>query len=157
MSIIAILHDIRSEENVGSIFRTADAVGVEKIYLTGYTPAPLDEFKRKRNKIAKAALGAENSVEWEKKTIIQSVLKRLRAEGYTLVGIEQDIRSIPYTQVSYMRTDKVAYVVGNEVTGVPKAVLKHMHTLIEVPMRGKKESLNVGIAFGVALYGTLRD
>lgn len=157
MPYIAVLHDIRSEENVGSMFRTADAAGVQKMYLTGYTPAPLDEFKRKRSKVAKAALGAEESVLWEKKKSVTSLIDMLICEGYTVLALEQDKRSTPYSAVTYTDDEHTALIVGNEVTGLPEAVLKRVHRIVEIPMKGTKESLNVSVAFGVALYGMLRS
>jgi tRNA G18 (ribose-2'-O)-methylase SpoU len=84
---IAVLCDIRSEENVGSMFRTSDAVGVTKLYLAGYTPAPLDRFNRPSSKIAKAALGAQETISWEHKKSIPALLKRLKKEGYMLIAI----------------------------------------------------------------------
>jgi tRNA G18 (ribose-2'-O)-methylase SpoU len=147
---IVILHNIRSVENVGAMFRTADAAGINKIYLTGYTPAPLDRFGRKRGDLAKSALGAEEFVSWEQKKNIFPLLAKLQREKYLIVGIEQDKKSIDYKKVKLQK--KNVFIVGAEVTGIPKNVLNKCDIVAEIPMRGKKESLNVSVAFGVALF-----
>lgn len=149
---ILILHDIRSAENVGAMFRTADAAGINKIYLTGYTPAPVDRFGRKRKDIAKAALGAEEFVPWEQ-TEINSLLKKLKRDGFQIIAIEQDKKAVDYRKVKTKA--KNAFMVGTEVTGIPKNILKRCDTIAEIPMRGKKESLNVSVALGVALFRIL--
>ncbi len=151
---IVILHDIRSVENVGAMFRTADAAGIDKIYLTGYTPAPLDRFGRKRGDLAKSALGAEEFVAWEQKKSVLSLLAKLRQEKYLIIGIEQDKKSIDYKKVKLKQ--KNAFIVGTEVTGIPKNILQKCDIIAEIPMRGKKESLNVSVALGVALFGILK-
>lgn len=150
---ILILHDIRSVENVGAIFRTADAAGINKIYLTGYTPTPLDRFGRKRGDLAKSALGAEEFVPWEQKKNITSLLKKLKQEKFFIVAIEQDEKSVDYKKVKLK--NKNAFIVGTEVTGIPKNILKKCDIVAEIPMRGKKESLNVSVALGVGLFRIL--
>ena len=150
---ILILHNIRSVQNVGAMFRTADAVGIDKIYLTGYTPAPLDRFGRKRKDLAKSALGAEEFVSWEQKKNISSLFAKLRQEEFQIIAIEQDKNSVNYKKV---RTKmKNAFIVGAEVTGIPKNILKKCDVIAEIPMHGKKESLNVSVALGVVLFGVL--
>jgi len=150
---ILILNDIRSVENVGAMFRTADAAGVDKIYLTGYTPCPLDRFGRKRGDLAKSALGAEEFVKWEQKKNVLSLLTKLKKEKYLIIGIEQDKKSIDYKKVKLQ--SKNAFIVGTEVTGIPKNILKKCDVIAEIPMRGKKESLNVSVATGIALFRIL--
>ncbi len=147
---ILILNDIRSVENVGAIFRTADAVGIDKIYLTGYTPTPLDRFGRKRGDLAKSALGAEEFVKWEQKKSISALLVKLKKYNFQIIGIEQDKKSIDYKKVKLGL--KNAFIVGTEVTGIPKNILDKCDIIAEIPMRGKKESLNVSVAMGVALF-----
>ena len=149
-----ILHNIRSVENVGAMFRTADAAGVDKIYLTGYTPAPLDRFGRKRKDLAKSALGAEEYVAWEQKKSILPLLVKIKRENYLVIGIEQDKKSVNYKKVKLK--NKNAFIVGAEVTGIPKNILKKCDIIAEIPMHGKKESLNVSVAFGIVLF-SLRD
>jgi tRNA G18 (ribose-2'-O)-methylase SpoU len=150
---ILILNDIRSVENVGAMFRTADAVGINKIYLSGYTPTPLDRFGRKRGDLAKSALGAEEFVLWEQKKSISSLLTKLKKDKFLIIGIEQDKKSVDYKKVKLGVRN--AFIVGTEVTGIPKNVLKKCDVIAEIPMRGKKESLNVSVALGVALFRIL--
>lgn len=145
-----ILHDIRSIHNVGSIFRTADGAGVTKIFLTGYTPSPKDRFGRIRKDLQKVALGAEASVPWEEVCDIHTLFERLQNEGVRIVAVEQDARSIPYT--AFKQEGSVAYVFGNEPDGLPKEVLEMSDVVLEIPMYGKKESLNVSVAVGIILF-----
>lgn len=147
---VLILHDIRSKQNVGSMFRTGDAVGITKIYLTGYTPAPIDRFDRPVQEIAKAALGAEKSVPWEKKKDIKVVLKKLKQEGYMIVAIEQSTKSTDYKDI--VPKFPLACIVGNEVSGISNSILDLVDVVAEIPMKGKKESLNVSVSAGVALF-----
>lgn len=142
--LFAICHNIRSRENVGSVFRTADAFGVNKIFLTGFTPAPPHE------KITKVALGAEQWVAWEKVYSPARLIKKLRADGFEIVALEQSRNSIAPAQ--YRPKKKIALIIGNEVAGIPPRVLQQCDRIIEIPMRGRKESLNVAVAFGVAIY-----
>ncbi len=150
---ILILHDIRSKINVGSIFRTADAVGVTKIYLTGYTPAPTDRFGRPVQEIAKSALGAELTIPWEKKKDPKSVIKNLKAENFSIIAVEQSKKSVDYKKIKPQFS--VAFIFGNEVLGVPDSLLKLSDTIAEIPMKGDKESLNVAVSVGVALFRIL--
>lgn len=152
---VLVLPDIRSAYNVGSIFRTADAAGVGKIYLVGITPAPLDRFGRPRPDIAKAALGAELSVPWEQKAKILPLLARLKKDGYVLVGIEQADTAVDYKKVKIPKGQKVAFMFGNEVDGLPKNILAKCDSVAEIPMSGTKESLNVSVAAGIALFRIL--
>jgi 23S rRNA (guanosine2251-2'-O)-methyltransferase len=147
---VLILPDIRSVENVGAMFRTADALGINKIYLCGYTPTPLDRFGKKRGDLAKSALGAEEFVTWEQKKAVLSLIKKLKKEGFKIIAIEQDKKSIDYKTVKL--APKNAFIVGTEVTGIPKNILDKCDIIAEIPMRGKKESLNVSVALGVALF-----
>lgn len=150
---ILILHDIRSVENVGAMFRTADAAGIDKIYLTGYTPTPLDRFGRKRRDLAKSALGAEEFVAWEQKKSISTLLTKLKKEKFQIIAIEQDENSIDYKKLK--AKIKNVFIVGTEVTGIPKNILKKCDLIAEIPMRGKKESLNVSVACGIVLFRML--
>lgn len=150
---ILILHDIRSAQNVGAMFRTADAAGVSKIYLTGYTPTPIDKFGRKRKDIAKAALGAEETMSWEEIKNISSLFKKLKKEKFLIVAIEQDKNSVDYKKVKL--GGKNAFLMGTEVSGIPQNILKKCDVVAEIPMKGEKESLNVSVACGVALFRCL--
>ncbi len=153
MQNVIILNDIRSVENVGAMFRTADAAGINKIYLTGYTPTPLDRFGRKRKDMAKSALGAEEFVAWEYKKTILPVISKLKKDGFQIIAIEQDEKSVDYRQVKLKNQN--ALIVGTEVTGIPKNILTKCDIIAEIPMKGKKESLNVSVALGVVLFGVL--
>ena len=150
---ILILPDIRSAQNVGAIFRTAEAVGISKIYLTGYTPCPIDKFNRVRKDISKSALGAELMVIWEYKKSLTALLTKLKKENYKIIAIEQDKNSIDYKKVKL--SHKNAFIVGTEVSGLPKNILQKCNEIAEIPMKGKKESLNVSVATGVALFRIL--
>jgi len=150
---VVILNDIRSVENVGAMFRTADALGIDKIYITGYTPTPLDRFGRKRSDLAKSALGAEEFIPWEQKKSITSLIAKLKKEGFKIIGIEQDEKSIDYRKVK--PGSKNVFLMGNEVMGIPKNLLSKCDIIAEIPMYGKKESLNVSVSFGIALFRIL--
>jgi len=151
---IAVLHNIRSLHNVGSMFRTADAAGVTKIYLTGYTSSPMDAFGKVRAEIVKTALGAEHTVSWEQKKDIRTLLLSLRKQRTYIIGLEQHARAVDYQSVKSKKS--WALVVGNEVRGLSEAVLQKCDVIAEISMRGKKESLNVSVAFGIALFSLRR-
>ncbi len=148
--ICLALHNIRSVYNVGAIFRTAEAVGVSKIYLCGYTPAPIDRFGRARKDVAKAALGAEKMVEWESVENIEELISKLKKEKYTIFALEQDKKSIDYRKVKL--TKKNLLILGEEVEGIDDSILKSCDQILEIPMKGDKESLNVSVAAGIALF-----
>lgn len=145
-----ILDNIRSVYNVGSIFRTAETAGVSKIYCLGTTPLPKDRFGQKRKDLAKVALGAEDMVEWEYLKTAGSLIKRLKAEGFTVVAIEQAEGSKDYRKIKSFR--KVVFIAGNEVGGVSKSLLRAADCVAEIPLKGKKESLNVSVAVGIMLF-----
>lgn len=151
-----VLNDIRSKHNVGSVLRTSDAAGVEKVYMCGYSPAPIDKFGRPNNQLIKVSLGAEDYVDWEQ-TDEQDVdlLQRLKEEGFEIWVLEQNERSVNYMDVDLdkKRWEKIVLVLGNEVYGVPEDIIKMADVVIEVPMHGKKASLNVSVVYGVVAYG----
>ncbi len=158
--MIVILYNIRSLYNVGSIFRTADAAGVEKIYLCGITPKPVDEFGKPREQLAKVSLGAENYVVWEKIGSANSpqattrLIDKLKHDGYKIFCVEQSKKSIPYhnLKLKNLKTEKLCLVLGNEIKGLPKSILSRADKILEIPMKGKKESLNVSVAFGIIAF-----
>lgn len=154
MEVVCILHNIRSTHNVGAMFRTADGAGVKKIYLTGYTPDPVNRFGFPQKDIAKSALGAERSVFWEHPRSVHTLIARLKREGYTIVSLEQDVRSVHYRKTKARK--KCALIVGNEVTGVDTSILKKSDVIAEIPLKGTKESLNVATAFGIGLFALMR-
>lgn len=148
--IAVLLHNIRSTHNVGSVFRTADASGVSRVYLSGYTPAPVDRFGRAQKDIAKTALGAERYIPWEHHASSSRLISRLKKEGWHIVGVEQDARARDYRKSKTMK--KTVFVFGNEVLGISKDLRKKCDALVEIPMHGKKESLNVSVAAGIILF-----
>jgi len=152
--VVVILHNIRSLHNVGSIFRTADAAGIEKIYLCGITPKPVDEFGRTRTQLTKVSLGAEKYLAWEKVGSTARLLDNLKKQGYKIFAIEQNKKSTPYYKIpkSYILNSKFCLVLGNEIKGLPLSILKRADKILEIPMQGKKESLNVAIAFGIIAF-----
>lgn len=141
---VLVLPDIRSAHNVGAMFRTADGAGVDKIYLTGYTARP------PHPQLDKVSLGAEKSVSWEYVPQSWRLLKKLREMGYNIIALEQTEKSIDINK--WQPKFPVVLIVGNEKTGVTKNLLKYTDTAIELPMRGIKNSLNVSVAAGIALY-----
>lgn len=145
-----LLHNIRSAHNVGAILRTSDAIGVSRVYLSGYAPLPNDKFGRPVKEIAKTALGSEQHIPWEGIKNPMTLIKKLKQEGFMIIAIEQDARAIDYK--TFHPTGKTLVLVGNEVRGLSSAMKKHADTIVEIPMRGKKESLNVAVAFGVAMF-----
>ena len=174
-NILVILNNIRSNENVGSIFRTCDATGVSKIILVGYTPAPIDRFGRENKGLTKASLGAEKFVQWEKAETLEEIIERWKngkTEKFKIIGIEQNKKSINYKKINYYLKSNdynLALVFGNEVEGLSKEDLKLCDIVAELPMRGAmvrqahhprnsmrgKESLNVAVAAGGVLYALI--
>jgi len=151
--LVLILPNIRSIHNVGSIFRTVESAGVRKIYLTGYTPRPVDEFGRVNKALAKVALGAEKMVSWEYLRSTTSLITKLKKLGFLIVALEQSSQALNYRQIK-LKT-KTALIVGEEVLGLSPKLLAQADQIIEIPMRGQKESLNVSVATGIAVYALL--
>lgn len=145
-----ILHDVRSAYNVGAMFRTADAAGVSKVFLTGYSPTPKDRFGRTQNEIKKTSLGASETVLWEQVSDLPQLITQLQKEGVTVVAVELSPKSVSLPDFQVPK--KVAYIMGNEVDGVSKEICEAADVVVEVPMLGKKESLNVSVTAGIILY-----
>ncbi|OGY38666.1 MAG: hypothetical protein A2391_00025 [Candidatus Brennerbacteria bacterium RIFOXYB1_FULL_41_13] len=156
MRFIVILDNLRSAHNVGSIFRTADALGCEKIYLCGTTPTPsgasLSVTLKAGRELVKTALGAEKNIPWEYKKRISDPLKFLKKQNFQIIALEQDKNAIDIRRLKVKASGKIALVLGYEVKGVSKSVLKQCDKITEIPMFGKKESLNVAVAFGIVGY-----
>lgn len=154
--IIIIAHNIRSTHNVGAIFRTAEGFGASRIILSGYTPYPRMTIDARLPHIAdkltaqihKTALNAEKIVPFEYQEMPD--FDGLRHDGYTIVGLEQDQRSILLS--NYQPPEKIALLLGEEVEGITSDLLNECKDLIEIPMAGQKESFNVSVATGIALY-----
>lgn len=165
---VAVLVNVRSVWNVGSMFRTADAAGLAKLYLVGYTPTPLDRFGRIRPDLAKVSLGAETSVPWEHVPSVRRLIERLAAEGFIICAVEQGSAAQPFTR--FRPPKKTALLFGNEVRGLPPSVLARADHILEIPMRGVyvsdgrhprhtgrgKESLNVAVSFGIIAFHVVR-
>ncbi len=139
-----ILPDIRSCHNVGAMFRTADAFGITKIFLCGYTATP------PKIQIDKVSLGAEKWVPWEKYDDIDQLVDKLISDGITIIGLEKSDNSADIDSLDLV--GPIALVVGNEVDGISEEILKKCSKIVHIPMQGKKESLNVSIAAGIAMY-----
>jgi tRNA G18 (ribose-2'-O)-methylase SpoU len=156
--ITLIAHNLRSAHNVGSLLRTAEGLGVDQVYLTGYTPYPrhdgdsrLPHLSAKVGKqISKTALGAEKTISWHYEENIENVMADLKSQGITLVALEQAANSIKLPD--YKPPDNVAIIVGREVEGIEEEVLEMCDIIIEIPMLGKKESYNVVQTAAMALY-----
>ncbi len=153
--LFLVLHNIRSAYNVGAIFRTADGLGIKKIYLTGYTPSPADKIHKTQAQkmLEKTALGAEKNVLWEKIEKISNLMKRLRDKNVKIIALEQSKNSISLK--NFEPEFPLALILGNETAGIPADILKKCDQTVSIPMRGKKESLNVSIAAGIAAYKIL--
>lgn len=156
--IVLIANNLRSTHNVGSLLRTAEGLGIEKVYLTGYSPYPLapkdkrlPHLARKVDKqISKTALGAQHTQKWVWTAEIGTVIEKLKARGYLIAGLEQTELSIPLQ--SFSPPERIAIVVGRETEGLEKEVLELTDKSLEIPMLGKKESFNVVQAAAMALY-----
>lgn len=149
LPLFAMAENIRSLYNVGSIFRTADAVLLGKLILAGYTPTP------PRKEIEKTALGATTTVPWEYSKDPVGAIRELRAGGVRIIALEHTDQSIPYTSVR-PNEFPICLVIGNEITGVTQGVLNECDGAIDIPMSGVKHSLNVAVAFGVAIFELAR-
>lgn len=145
-----IIENIRSAYNVGAMFRTADGAGVSKIFLVGYTPTPVDRFGRVQSEISKTSLGASEIIPWEVAQDSQAVITKLQAHGVHVVAIEQS--SVSVSLKEFVVPQQVAYVMGNEVTGVEATTLALVDQVVDIPMLGHKESLNVSVAAGIVMY-----
>lgn len=154
---ILVLDNIRSVLNVGAIFRTADAIGINKIFLVGITPAPIDRFGRLRQDLHKAALGAEKNIKWQQFENSKDTIEELNRLNSEIISIEQDAKAFDYKKVAEKINKKasqknIAIVLGNEVEGVSVEFLKASDQIAEIKMQGKKESLNVSVTAGIVLF-----
>ena len=145
---VVICDGLRSLHNVGSVFRTADGAGIDKVYLCGITGIP-DTQKHERQ-ISKVALGAQNYVKWEYVKQSWRLVEKLKKEGYQIVSLEQTSKSISYTK--FKPKFPLALIIGNEGKGVKRSLLDRSNKIIDIPMHGRKESLNVSVAFGIVAY-----
>jgi len=144
--IIVVLDNIRSCHNIGSVFRTSDALMIEKIFLCGISSTPPDK------EIRKTALGAENTVAWEYHSDTLEAVSTLKAQGYTVIAVEQVERSISLSEYHPSSNSKLALVFGNEVKGVQQEVVDHCDLAIEIPQYGTKHSFNISVSVGIVLW-----
>lgn len=144
--ITVVLDDVRSRHNVGSIFRTADAFGVERLALCGFTPCP------PHREIEKTALGSTASVPWSHEREALAVVRGLQDKGYLVLAVEQTVRAMPLGALEFDPHRPIALVFGNELHGVSDAVVQACDACIVVPQRGSKHSLNVSVCAGVVLH-----
>ncbi len=151
--LYVVLDDVRSAYNVGSIFRTADGAGISKIFLCGYTPAPIDRFGRIVKEIEKTSLGASKTIPWEHVADIGDLVTRLTAEGIAVVVVEQSERSVDYRTFSI--EGPTAFIFGNEREGVRSDIVEKADVVVDISMHGDKESLNVSVAVGIVLFSVL--
>ena len=149
--VIAVLENIRSAYNVGSVFRTADAFLLEAIYITGYTCVP------PHKEIKKTALGAEETVEWKHFSKATEAINALKKEGYKVYAVEQVEKSLMLQQTNFKPGEKIAVIFGNEVTGVEQETILACDGCIEIPQLGMKHSLNIATAAGVVLWEIIRS
>lgn len=156
--MILIMDNLRSAHNVGSLFRSADGAGVKHIYIVGITPVPVKTdqgaFTIAQKTIQKTALGAEFTVPWSRVKSLARLLARLKREGYETIALEEGSTRVSHDYRDWQpkRGFKPALIVGNEVVGIDSKTLARADTLIHLPMRGKKHSLNVSVAGGIAMY-----
>ena len=144
-----LLDNIRSLLNVGALFRTADGAGFDRIYLIGITPTP------PRKEIAKTALGAEKSVEWEYYADANAAVSQLKSQGVAFVTLEQDERSVDFRRLVLEKDRDICVVLGNEVGGVSRTLIDASEHVVELPMLGIKKSLNVATSGGILMYKVL--
>jgi 23S rRNA (guanosine2251-2'-O)-methyltransferase len=158
ITLVLIVHNVRSAHNVGSILRSADGFGISKVYFSGYTPYPKKEkdsrlphiAEKMQRQISKTALGAEKSVDWEQIENIGEVINKLKKEGYEIAALEQTGNARDLSNFS--PTKNIAVIVGNEVDGIDEETLEAADIHLQIPMQGKKESLNVAVAAAIAMY-----
>jgi tRNA G18 (ribose-2'-O)-methylase SpoU len=148
--VIAVLENIRSAYNVGSVFRTADAFLIESIYITGYTAKP------PHKEIAKTALGAQDTVDWKYFETTSDAIGDLKKEGYKVYVVEQVTDSISLEKLSDLNIEKIAFIFGNEVTGVDEKIISLCDGCIEIPQFGMKHSLNISVAAGIVLWESVK-
>jgi len=145
-SVVAVLENIRSAYNVGSVFRTADAFLIESIYITGYTAKP------PHKEITKTALGAEDSVDWKYFENTKAAIEHLKEEGYKIFAVEQVSGSILLQNIVDLPFNKIAFIFGNEVKGVEQESIALCDGCVEIPQFGMKHSLNISVAAGIVLW-----
>ena len=148
--VVALLENIRSAYNVGSVFRTADAFLIEGIIITGYTAKP------PHKEISKTALGAQDSVNWAYFETTELAIRHLKQQNYKIYAVEQVAGSLPLEQLAELGIDKIAFIFGNEVSGIEQETLALCDGCIEIPQFGMKHSLNISVAAGIVLWEAVK-
>lgn len=146
LPLVIVLDNVRSMNNVGSVFRTSDAFVVEKIYLCGITPKP------PHREINKTALGATETVQWEYTSTTQEAISDLKQKGYKIYSIEQATNSVKLNEFVHVKNSKIAIVMGNEVDGVDQEIINLSDSVIEIPQYGTKHSLNISVTTGIVVW-----
>ena len=149
--VIALLENVRSAYNVGSVFRTADAFLIEAVYISGYTAKP------PHKEISKTALGAQDSVEWSYFENTKMAIEQLKQNQYSIFAVEQVANSISLEKLSELNLDKIAFIFGNEVSGVEQETISLCDGCIEIPQFGMKHSLNISVAAGIVLWEAVKS
>ena len=149
--VVAVLENIRSAYNVGSVFRTADAFLIESIFITGYTATP------PHKEIKKTALGAQDSVDWKYFKTTKEAIEHLKENEYKVFAVEQVTNSISLENINELSTDKIAFVFGNEVSGVEQKTISLCDGCVEIPQFGMKHSLNISVAAGIVLWEAVKN
>ncbi|HEY8402475.1 MAG TPA: RNA methyltransferase [Cytophagaceae bacterium] len=144
--VILVLDNVRSLNNVGSAFRTADAFLVQKIYLCGITGTPPNK------EIHKTALGATESVDWEYVSSTVELVRKLKSEGWKIISLEQTDNSVMLQDFEFQKQDKLCFIFGNEVFGVDDEVINESHLTLEIPQFGTKHSLNISVSIGMVIW-----
>lgn len=150
LPVVIILDNVRSQNNVGSVFRTSDAFRIEKIYLCGITSTP------ENREVHKTALGAEDAVEWEYVKETRDAVEKLKAEGYRIFSIEQAENTTSLEDLTIELNGKYALVFGNEVKGVQQDIIDHSDACVEIPQFGTKHSFNISVTVGIVLWQIVR-
>ena len=147
-TVYVILDNIRSALNTGSIFRTSETAGIDKLFLCGITPYP------PHSKLAKTALGTIEHVNWEYQKSAIEVIHSLKKEGFTIISVEVDPRAVPYSSIRY--PEKTCLIMGHELIGVNQDILNESDYIAQIPMHGEKNSLNVAVSYGIVVYESIR-
>jgi 23S rRNA (guanosine2251-2'-O)-methyltransferase len=149
--VIAVLENVRSAYNVGSVFRTADAFLIESVIITGYTATP------PHKEIKKTALGAEESVDWKYFKTTKEAIEDLKKNEYKVYAVEQVTNSISLENIAELSADRIAFIFGNEVTGVDQEIIALCDGCVEIPQFGMKHSLNISVAAGIVLWEVVKN
>ena len=150
LPVVILLDHVRSQNNVGSVFRTSDAFRIEKIYLCGITSTP------ENREVHKTALGAEDAVAWEYVKETRDIVDRLKAEGYRIFSVEQAENTLSLEDLAIDLDGKYALVFGNEVKGVQQDIIDRSHACVEIPQFGTKHSFNISVTVGMVLWQIVR-